>query len=208
MLRAAPPIASEYLLLHTYQIETDHLKYFHAAFSRNYFFSRCIWPIAPFSLYSFISLDVLYPPLNWTELIWAIMFLHIHVPAFKPETIRAKIFILTSLKFCIKLQYSITFTQYVKVKVKSLSRVWLFATPWTIAYQASPSMGFSRQEYWSGLPFPSPGDLPHPGKNTGVGYCFLLQGIFPTQVSRVGGRRFNLWATREAPMNGHILPNM
>ena len=41
-------------------------------------------------------------------------------------------------------------------KVKSLSRVRLFAIPWTIAHQASPSMGFSRQEYWSGLPFPSP----------------------------------------------------
>ena len=48
-------------------------------------------------------------------------------------------------------------------EVKSLSRVRLFATPWTVAYQASPSMGFSRQEYWSGLPFPSPGDLPDPG---------------------------------------------
>ena len=43
-----------------------------------------------------------------------------------------------------------------KVKVKSLSRVWLFATPWTAAYQAPPSMGFSRQEYWSGVPLPSP----------------------------------------------------
>ena len=50
-----------------------------------------------------------------------------------------------------------------KVKVKLLSCVWLFATPWTIAYQAAPSMGFSRQEYWGGLPFPSPGDLPYPG---------------------------------------------
>ena len=49
-----------------------------------------------------------------------------------------------------------------KVKVKSLSRVRLFVTPWTVAYQASPSMGFSRQECWSGLPFPSPGDLPDP----------------------------------------------
>ena len=48
-------------------------------------------------------------------------------------------------------------------KVKSLSRVCLFATPRTVVYQASPSMGFSRQEYWSGLPFPSPGDLPDPG---------------------------------------------
>ena len=47
----------------------------------------------------------------------------------------------------------------VKVKVKSLSRVRLFAIPWTVAYQAPWSMGFSRQEYWSGLPFPSPGDL-------------------------------------------------
>ena len=47
-------------------------------------------------------------------------------------------------------------------EVESLSLVWLFVTPWTIAYQASP-MGFSRQEYWSGLPFLSPEDLPHPG---------------------------------------------
>ena len=49
------------------------------------------------------------------------------------------------------------------VNVKSLSRVRLFATPWTIAHQAPVSMGSSRQEYWSGLPFPSPGDLPDPG---------------------------------------------
>ena len=48
-------------------------------------------------------------------------------------------------------------------KVKSLSCVWLFAIPWTVVYQASLSMGFSRQEYWSGLPFPSPGDLSDPG---------------------------------------------
>ena len=51
----------------------------------------------------------------------------------------------------------------VKVKVKSLSHVRLFATPWTVAYQASTSMIFSRQEYWNGLPFPSPEDLPNPG---------------------------------------------
>ena len=48
-------------------------------------------------------------------------------------------------------------------EVKLLSRVRLFATPWTVAHQASLSMGFSRQEYWSGVPFPSPGDLPNPG---------------------------------------------
>ena len=46
---------------------------------------------------------------------------------------------------------------------KLLSRVRLFATPWIAAFQATLSMEFSRQEYWSGLPFPSPGDLPNPG---------------------------------------------
>ena len=47
--------------------------------------------------------------------------------------------------------------------VKLLSRDRLFATPWTVAYKAPPSMEFPRQEYWSGLPFPSPGGLPDPG---------------------------------------------
>ena len=82
--------------------------------------------------------------------------------------------------------------------------VWLFATPWTVAYQAPLSMGFSRQEYWSGLPCPLPGDLPNPGikprsptlladslpseppgkpKNSGVGSLSLLQGSFLTQES-------------------------
>ena len=51
--------------------------------------------------------------------------------------------------------------------MKALSRVWLFATPWTVAYQAPLSMGFSRQECWSGLPFPSSGDLPNPGIKPG-----------------------------------------
>ena len=54
-----------------------------------------------------------------------------------------------------------------KVKVRLLSRVQLSVTPWTVAHQASPSMGFSRQEYWNGLPFPSPGDLPDPGMEPG-----------------------------------------
>ena len=53
------------------------------------------------------------------------------------------------------------------MKVKLLSHVQLFATPWTIAYQAPPSMGFSRQEYWSGVPFLSPGDLSNPGIEAG-----------------------------------------
>ena len=49
------------------------------------------------------------------------------------------------------------------MQVQSLSHVRLFATPWTVAHQAPPSMGFSRQGCWSGLPFPSPGDPPNPG---------------------------------------------
>ena len=73
-------------------------------------------------------------------------------------------------------------------KVKSLSHVQLFATPWTVAYQAPLSTGFSRKEYWSGLPFPSPGGLPDPG----------IEPRDRTQVSRIGGRHFNFWATREA----------
>ena len=52
-------------------------------------------------------------------------------------------------------------------KGKSLSHVQLFATPWTVARQAPLSMGFSRQEYWSGSPFPSPGDFPNPGIEPG-----------------------------------------
>ena len=54
-----------------------------------------------------------------------------------------------------------------KKKVKSLSHVQLFAIPWTVAYNAPLSMGFSRKEYWSGLPYPSPGDLPNPGIEPG-----------------------------------------
>ena len=54
----------------------------------------------------------------------------------------------------------------VKAKVKLLGRVQLFSTPWTVAYHAQ-SMGFSRQEYWSGLPFPYPEDLPDPGIKPG-----------------------------------------
>ena len=53
------------------------------------------------------------------------------------------------------------------MKVKSLSRVRLFATPWTVAYQAPQSMEFSRREYWNGLPFPSPVGLPNPGIEPG-----------------------------------------
>ena len=52
---------------------------------------------------------------------------------------------------------------YYMYMLSHFSRVWLFVIPWTVACQAPPSMGFSRPEYWSGLPFLSPGDLPDPG---------------------------------------------
>ena len=68
--------------------------------------------------------------------------------------------------------------------MKSLSCVRLFVTPWTVAHEAPPSMEFSRQEYWSGLPFPSPGDLANPGIEPGsptlqadVLPCLSHQGI-------------------------------
>ena len=74
------------------------------------------------------------------------------------------------LEFCIVDTYGILVgtlglgcPERAQVKVKSLSCVRLFATPWTVACQAPLSMGFSRQGYWSGLLFPSPGDLPNPG---------------------------------------------
>ena len=54
-----------------------------------------------------------------------------------------------------------------KMKVNLLGHVRLFVTPETVAHQAPPAMGFSRQEYWSGLPFPSPGDLSDPGIKPG-----------------------------------------
>ena len=66
-----------------------------------------------------------------------------------------------------KSQTQMTDFHFMQGEVKLLSRVQLFATPWTVAYHAPPSMEFSRQEYWSGLPFPSPGDLPNPGIKPG-----------------------------------------
>ena len=70
------------------------------------------------------------------------------------------------------------------------SPAWLFVTLWTVAHQTLLSIGFFRQEYWSGLPFPSPGDLSHP----------LIEPKSP--VSLANGRQILFhWATREAPLN-------
>ena len=73
------------------------------------------------------------------------------------------------------------------------SHVWLFATLWTVAHQIPQSMGFSGQEYWSGLPCPPPGDLPDPG-------------IEPTSpVSLLGRRILNHWTTREVPSSAFLI---
>ena len=79
--------------------------------------------------------------------------------------------------------------------MKSLSRVRLFVIPWTVAYQAPPSMGFSRQEYWSGVPFLSPGDLPDPGIEPGSP-AFQADGL----TSEPAGKLFS-----ESCLNDHLL---
>ena len=67
------------------------------------------------------------------------------------------------------------------IRTCTLSRVWVFTTPWTVAHQASPSMGFSRQDYWSGLPLPSIGDLPDPEiKSVGLASPALAGRVFIT----------------------------
>ena len=72
-----------------------------------------------------------------------------------------------SINACTGTRDYIKMFMVVVIVVKPLSRVLLFATLWTVAYQAPPSVGFSRQEYWIGLPFPCPGDLPDPGIEPG-----------------------------------------
>ena len=70
------------------------------------------------------------------------------------------------------------------VRVKFFSPVWLFATPWTVAHQVHLSMGFSRQEYWSGLPCPSPSYLPNPGvKSMSLMSPALAGGFFTTSAT-------------------------
>ena len=75
-----------------------------------------------------------------------------------------------------------TYNELLYVHILLLSHVRLFVTPWTVVHQAPLSMGFSRQEYWSGLPFPSPGDLPNPGiKHTSPMSPALVHGFFTTE---------------------------
>ena len=99
-----------------------------------------------------------------------------------------------SLLFCAWEHFWVAGPSRVQGLVLSLSRVWLFATPWTVAYQAPLSMGFLGQEYWSGLPFPSPGESSWPRDQT--------------WVSSIAGRCFPIWATREAHFNYRQVQSM
>ena len=87
------------------------------------------------------------------------------------------------------------------MKVKLFSRVQLFATPWTVAYQVPPSMGFSKQECWSGLLFLSPGDLPNPGIKPGS--PALLADSLPTELQGMPIFILYQWVTGEG--NGNPL---
>ena len=92
--------------------------------------------------------------------------------------LRIKWILTLTLKYWISVQ-----TLSVKWMWKLLSCVWFFVTPWTVACQAPLSIDLSRPEYWSGKPFPSPGDFPNPG----------IEPSSPT----LQGRFFSVWATKE-----------
>ena len=98
----------------------------------------------------FLTLPPVYPALTWEDASISVVWDWFSEP-----------FLFSSACFPGDLIHLYAFDM--TLTLKSLSRVRLFATPWTVAYKAPPSMEFSRQEYWSGLPFPSPGDLPDPG---------------------------------------------
>ena len=97
----------------------------------------------------------------WARPLWASTSLTVKTYCKKSN----EICIDSTLYFCI--QTWVSPLEYLCVHTQSFSRVWLSATPWTIPHQAPLSMGFSRQEYWSGLPFPSPEDRPSPAIEPG-----------------------------------------
>ena len=83
---------------------------------------------------------------------------------------------------------------HLTLRAQLLSRVWRFATPWTVVHQAPLPMESSRQEYWSGLPFPSPGDLPDPGIELASPGSLVLTGRFFTTEPPWKPHLTNLWS--------------
>ena len=92
-----------------------------------------------------------------------------------------------------------------KMKGKSLSRVRLSVTPWTVAYQAPPSMGFSKQEYWSGVPLPSPEEISSLSHSVvkcqrfQKWNCWIKQGPFPVRYTKPKGSPRRPWLLPPAP---------
>ena len=87
----------------------------------------------------------------------------------------------------------------VKVEVKLLSRVQLSVTPWTVAYQAPPSTGFSRQDYWTGLPYSPPGELLDPGiEPASLKSLALVSGFFITGTTDSGDHLWSHFTDEEA----------
>ena len=99
--------------------------------------------------------------------VWATkeaLYIHIHIYiCVHIYTIYTHIYMCVHIYTLYTYIYVCIYVYIYELKWSPLSRVWLLATLWTVAYQAPLSMRFSRQKYWSGLPFPSPGDLPEPG---------------------------------------------
>ena len=85
--------------------------------------------------------------------------------------------------------------------LRPFSRVRLFAAPWTVAHQAPLSMGFSRQEYWSGLPCLSPGDLPDPG----IESVSLMSPVWAGRFFTTGTIGKALGVAKATPSNPHVL---
>ena len=144
----------------------------HNSFPTNLILS--LWFFKILYSYLYTTTESTFPPLSikkknhfpfWKNISnWKLLFLVSTIP----DSLYFYLLILRGLDFVPNISWHSKKSQMIvspkkKVKVKSLSCVQLFVIPWAVAPQAPPSMGFSRQEYWSGLPFPSPGDLPDQG---------------------------------------------
>ena len=105
------------------------------------------------------------------------------------------------------LAFHVMYSTYNLNKVKLLSRVQLFVTSWTVAYQVPPSMRFSRQECWSGLPFPSPWDLPKPGIEAGPP-ALLADALLSEPPGKLNKQVDNIqpWHTPFPLLNQSVVP--
>ena len=138
---------------------------------RSLWLSVCDSSIMPTVSFPKVSFDQLLSGYLCPHILWKILFLDkAMINPFSHVQLKTEFDLICMTSAVVVVQGLITRAlswQCHRLLVKLLSRIWLFATPWTVAHQTLPSMGFSRQEYWSGLPFPSLGDLPDPGIEPG-----------------------------------------